>query len=121
MSRLLLALGTLGIAISAFIVSTRDPAERVAVTVVIVSISLALGALAALALLRLGAARPACGRAARPPTARALRRGAWIGAAVGLLGALRAVDGLTVVTGGFVVAAFVVAELVLSSRAATSR
>ena len=33
------------------------------------------------------------------------------------LGTLRAIDGLTVITGGFVVAGFVLAELVLSASA----
>jgi hypothetical protein len=37
-----------------------------------------------------------------------------VGVLIAALGLLRAVDGLTVVTGGFVVAGFVLAELVLS-------
>jgi hypothetical protein len=46
----------------------------------------------------------------------AIRRGVEIGVLVAALGLLRAVDGLTVITGGFVVAGFVLAELVLSAR-----
>jgi hypothetical protein len=37
-------------------------------------------------------------------------------AVVGLLLLLRVVDGLTVITGGFVVLGFVVAEVILSAR-----
>jgi hypothetical protein len=45
----------------------------------------------------------------------AVRRGVEIGVLVAALGLLRAVDGLTLITGGFVVAGFVLAELVLSA------
>ncbi len=121
MSRLLLGLGILGSALVAFVGATRDPEERLAVAALIGAAAVATGSLAALALLRLPTPGPARGRGTRNATARALRRGTWIGAAVGFLAVLRAVDGLTLVTGGFVVAAFVVAEFVLTSRSPTSR
>lgn len=57
-------------------------------------------------------------RRRRPRRLVAVRRGVEIGALVAALGLLRAVDGLTVITGGFVVAGFVLAELVLSARPA---
>jgi hypothetical protein len=63
-----------------------------------------------------GLSRP---RRREPRTARALRRGLGLGAVVAALGLLRAVDGLSVLTGGFVVAGFLLAELVLSARSAT--
>jgi hypothetical protein len=77
-----------------------------------------LAALLALALEERWAARSQPRRRA-PRTARALRRGLGLGAVVAALGLLRAVDGLSVLTGGFVVAGFVLAELVLSARSAT--
>lgn len=46
----------------------------------------------------------------------ALRRGIEVTAIVGLLLLLRIVDGLTAITGGFIVLGFVVAELILSAR-----
>ena len=53
----------------------------------------------------------------RPPQrAAAVRRGIEVGALLGALGLLRAVDGLSLITGGFVVAGFVLAELVLTAR-----
>ena len=51
-------------------------------------------------------------RAAAP----ALRRGIEVTAIVGLLLLLRVVDGLTVITGGFIVMGFFVAEAILSAR-----
>src|SRR6185503_17493112 len=50
------------------------------------------------------------------PAAPALRRGIEVTAIVGLLLLLRVVDGLTVITGGFIVAGFLVAEAILSAR-----
>jgi hypothetical protein len=46
----------------------------------------------------------------------ALRRGIEVTAVVGLLLLLRVVDGLTVITGGFIVLGFVVAEVIVSAR-----
>ena len=57
-------------------------------------------------------------RRREPRTRRALRRGLSVGAMVAALALLRAVDGLTFVTGGFVVLGFALAELVLSARPA---
>jgi hypothetical protein len=51
-------------------------------------------------------------RAAAP----ALRRGIEVTAVVGLLLLLRVVDGLTLITGGFIVLGFLVAEVILSAR-----
>jgi hypothetical protein len=59
------------------------------------------------------------GRARRRATSRALRRGATIAVLVAALAMLRAVDGLTFVTGGFVVLGFLLAELVLTAPRAT--
>jgi hypothetical protein len=71
-----------------------------------------VAALLALALEERSAAfsRP---RRREPRAARALRRGLGLGAVVAALGLLRAVDGLSVLTGGFVVAGFLLAEAVL--------
>jgi hypothetical protein len=43
-----------------------------------------------------------------------------VGALVAALGLLRAVDGLSLITGGFVVAGFVLAELVLTRGASST-
>jgi hypothetical protein len=56
------------------------------------------------------------GRRGRRAAAPALRRGIEVTAIVGLLLLLRVVDGLTVITGGFIVLGFVVAEVILSAR-----
>lgn len=100
------------------IVLTRDPSEFGAVVAVVGTAALAVAALTALAAVALeeraaAAHRP---RAREPRRVAALRRGAALGAIVAALGLLRAIDGLTVITGGFVVAGFVLAELVLSAR-----
>src|SRR5437667_315679 len=63
-------------------------------------------------------ARP---RPRSPRRFRAVRRGLEIGALLAALGLLRAIDGLTVITGGFVVAGFALAELVLSASSTTAR
>jgi hypothetical protein len=63
---------------------------------------------------RLAAVARPRGRA--PRRARALRRGLELGLLVAALGVLRAVDALSVITGGFVLAGFALAELVLSAR-----
>jgi hypothetical protein len=103
-----------------FIVLTRDPSEPLAVAAVIG----ASGVAAACTVAFLGVAveeRDAAlahPRRRRPRRAAAVRRGAEIGALVASLGLLRAVDGLTLITGGFVVAGFLLAELVLSARPA---
>lgn len=79
-----------------------------------------LAGIVALALEGRGASGGARRRAAHRGSA--WRRAVGIGALVAVIGLLRAIDGLTVLTGGFVVAGFALAELVLSTRPApTSR
>jgi hypothetical protein len=50
--------------------------------------------------------------------ARGLRRGAMVGSAVALVALLRVLDGLTPLTAVFVLAPFIVAEVLLSTRRA---
>jgi heme O synthase-like polyprenyltransferase len=102
------------------VVLTRDPTEPLAVAAVIGGAAVA--AASTLALLGVAVeerdaalARP---RRRRPRRLVAVRRGAEVGVLVAALGLLRAIDGLTVITGGFIVAGFVLAELVLSARPA---
>ena len=99
---------------------TRDPTEPVAVTAVVGSVAVALAASTALVGVALEQRTSAAARRRRsvrlgPP----VRRGFEIGAVVLVLGLLRAIDGLSLVTGGFVLAGFVLAELVLSARPAS--
>ncbi|MDP9266393.1 MAG: hypothetical protein M3O91_09800 [Chloroflexota bacterium] len=102
----------------ALTVTTRDPAEPFAVATAVAALAVAAGALAAVAALWLAALGAPRGRIPARSRRGALRRGAEIGGAVGLLALLRAVDGLTPLTGSFIVLAFVVAEAVVSARAA---
>jgi hypothetical protein len=109
-----------GLGVVAFVVLTRDPSDVLAVGALIAGASVFVGSATALASLILEErwavqARPR-GRELR--RRRALRRGLSVGALVAALALLRAVDGLTVLTGGFVVAGFALAELVLSARPA---
>jgi len=115
---LLFALAGLGVV--AFVVLTRDPSEPLAVGALIAGASLFVASATALVSLTLEErwavrARP---RGGEPRRRRALRRGLSVGALVAALALLRAVDGLTILTGGFVVAGFALAELVLSARPA---
>jgi len=89
-----------------------DPDVPFAIGVVIAAVAVCAGAIAAALMLSipLGESR----RRQRP--AAPLRRGIEVTAIVGLLLLLRVVDGLTVITGGFVVAGFLVAETILSAR-----
>jgi len=108
------------IAAVVFLLLTRDPSEPLAVAAVVAGASVAIACAVALIGVAVeerdaALARP---RRRRPETARAVRRGIEIGALVAALGLLRAVDGLSVITGGFVVAGFVLAELVLTARPA---
>ncbi len=110
----------MAIAAVVFLLLTRDPSEPLAVAAVVAGASVAIACAVALIGVAVeerdaALARP---RRRRPETARAVRRGIEIGALVAALGLLRAVDGLSVVTGGFVVAGFVLAELVLTARPA---
>ena len=106
--------------VAVLVVLTRDPEEPWAIALLILSLGVATGA-GAFAwqqrTRRAGDAR----RAPRPRRADALRRAFESGAIVAVLLWLRAVDGLSPLTAIFVLAAFVVAELVLSARPASSR
>jgi len=106
-----------------FLILTRDPTDPVAVTAVIGGSAVALACAVALVGVAVderdaALARP---RPRRPDRARAVRRGLELGALVAALGLLRAVDGLSLITGGFVVAGFVLAELVLSASSTAAR
>ena len=92
---------------------TLDPDLPLAVGLVIAALAVCAGAVSAALLLSLAAAQRARGQRA---SALALRRGIEVAAIVGLLLLLRVVDGLTVITGGFVVLGFLVAEVILSAR-----
>jgi heme O synthase-like polyprenyltransferase len=108
------------IAAVVFLVLTRNPTEPLAVAGVVGGSAIVIACAVALIGVAVeerdaALARP---RRRRPEIARAVRRGIEIGALVAALGLLRAVDGLSVITGGFVVAGFVLAELVLTARPA---
>jgi heme O synthase-like polyprenyltransferase len=103
-----------------FVILTRDPTEPLAIAAVVAGSAVAVASAVALVGLAVEErdavlARP---RGRRPQRMRAVRRGFEIGALVATLGLLRAVDGLSLITGGFVVAGFVLAELVLSASTA---
>ena len=84
---------------------------------VIAAVAVGSGALSAVLLLSV----PPSGRARHQRAAApALRRGIEVSAIVGLLLLLRIVDGLTVITGGFIVLGFLVAEVILSARPTAS-
>ena len=105
--------------VTAAVVGTRDPEDPLSVALLVLALGVAAGALAAMFLLR---TRRRAGR--RVPGMRrgmALRRGAEFGAVVALLLWLRVVDGLSIITATFVIAAFVVAEVIASARPASSR
>ena len=106
-----------------FLLLTRDPTEPLAVAAVVGGSAVALGSAVASVGLAVeerdaALARP---RSRRPDRTRALRRGLEVGALVAALGLLRAVDGLSLITAGFVVAGFVLAELVLSASSTAAR
>jgi hypothetical protein len=90
-----------------------DPDLPLAVGLVIAAVAVCAGAISAVLLLSvpLGA-----GRRRQRAVAPALRRGIEVTAVVGLLLLLRVVDGLTIITGGFVVLGFAAAEVILSAR-----
>jgi hypothetical protein len=100
------------------VAATRDPTDSIAVVVVIAGASLAIGALAALVALWLEERWAPLGRrrVLRAERIRALRRGAEIGALIAAVASLRAIDGLTPITGGFVIAGLALAEIVLAAR-----
>jgi hypothetical protein len=90
-----------------------DPDIPLAVGLVIAAVAVCCGALSALLLLSPAVSE---GRRRQGGAAPALRRGIEVTAVVGLLLILRVVDGLTLITGGFIVIGFLVAEVVLSAR-----
>jgi heme O synthase-like polyprenyltransferase len=103
---------------------TRDPTEPLAVAAVVGASAVAIACVVALLGVAVEERDAALARPRRrpPQRARAVRRGAEVGILLAALGLLRAVDGLSLITGGFVVAGFILAEVVLSasSRAARS-
>jgi hypothetical protein len=84
----------------------------------VVGAALAVGALAAVALVSLATRETKRGARRGLAVARGLRRGAMVGCVLGLVALLRVLDGLTPLTATFVVAPFIVAEVVLSTRRA---
>jgi len=106
-----------------YVVLTRDPTEALAVAAVLGGSSIAIGCAVALVGVAVEERDAAFARPRRrhPHRAAAVRRGVEIGALALALGLLRAVDGLTIITGGFVIAGFALAELVLSASSTTAR
>jgi hypothetical protein len=90
-----------------------DPEVPLAVGLVIAAVAVCSGAASTLLLLAVPVTE---GRRRQRAAAPALRRGIEVAAVVGLLLLLRVVDGLTLITGGFVVLGFLVAEVILSAR-----
>lgn len=90
-----------------------DPDVPLAVGLVIAAVAVCSGAIVAVLLLSLPAND---GRRRQRASAPALRRGIEVTAIVGLLLLLRVVDGLTLITGGFIVVGFLVAEVIFSAR-----
>ncbi|HET8569581.1 MAG TPA: hypothetical protein VFM93_11425 [Candidatus Limnocylindria bacterium] len=99
--------------VAALTVLLRDPGDAYALPTFVAAIAVAAGAAAARLLLPARRGR----RGASAPATRAIRRGLAVGAAVGLLAALRVVDGLTPLTAAFVIAGFALAEVALTARA----
>jgi len=90
-----------------------DPDVPLAVGLVIAAVAVCSGATVAALLVTLPLGEP---RRSRRAVAPAVRRGIEVTAVVGLLLLLRVVDGLTLITGGFIVFGFIVAEVILSAR-----
>jgi CHASE2 domain-containing sensor protein len=88
------------------------------VALVVIGSSLAVAALAAAAFVSIGTRRTKRGARRGIAVARGLRRGVMVGCVIALVALLRLVDGLTPLTAVFVIAPFVVAEVVLSTRRA---
>jgi hypothetical protein len=86
------------------------------VGLVVAGSAIAIGAIAALGLVSVATRRMRRGTRRGLAVARGLRRGAMLGCVVALVALLRVLDGLTPLTAAFVVAPFVVAEAVLSTR-----
>ena len=83
---------------------------------VVAGAGIAIGALVAAVLVSAGTRRIRRGKKRDRAVASGLRRGAMAGSSLGLIALLRVLDGLTVLTAIFVIAPFVVAEVVLSTR-----
>jgi hypothetical protein len=90
-----------------------DPDVPLAVGLVIAAVAVCSGAVSAALLLSVPISE---GRRRQRAAAPALRRGIEVTAIVCLLLVLRVVDGLTIVTGGFIVLGFLVAEVILAAR-----
>jgi len=97
-------------------VATRDPDGPLSVGLVVGGSALAIGAVTAAIFVGLGTRGAKRGKRRDVAAARGLRRGAMVGSAIGLVALLRVLDGLTPLTAIFVIAPFVVAEAVLSTR-----
>lgn len=106
------------VAVATAVVLTQEPEDLWAIALLIAAIAGAFGGLAAAVQLRGVRRRRGPGAARR---AAAVRRAALVAVAVALLLWLRVVDGLSITTASFVVGTFLVAELVLSARPASSR
>jgi hypothetical protein len=100
---------------------TRDPEEPWAVALFIVAVGVAAGAAATWLQLRRPGGRAGHARTRGVRGGSAVRRGVEVAVVVALLLWLRAVDGLSPITALFVLAAFIVAEAVLSARPHSSR
>ena len=99
-----------------FTVATRDPDGPLSVGLVVAGLGIAIGALVAAALVSSGTRRVRRGRKREAAVTTGIRRGVMAGSALGLIALLRVLDGLTPLTAVFVIAPFVVAEVVLSTR-----
>ncbi|HEY3218573.1 MAG TPA: hypothetical protein VGK15_05760 [Candidatus Limnocylindria bacterium] len=106
--------------VAAVVVLARDPEEPWAVALLIASLGVATGA-GAFAWQQRPRPTDQGRRAVWPRRTDALRRAVESGAIVVALLWLRAVDGLSLLTAIFVVAAFAVSELVLSARPVSPR
>jgi len=102
----------------AFTVATRDPDGPLSVGLVVAGAGIAIGALVATVLVSAGTRRVRRGKKRDLAAASGLRRGAMAGSSLGLIALLRVLDGLTPLTAIFVIAPFLVAEIVLSTRRA---
>ena len=111
----------MAIAAVVFLLLTRDPSEPLAVAAVVAAASVAIACAVALVGVAVEERDAAFARPRRrhPRRVPAVRRGVEVGVLVAALGLLRAIDGLSLITGGFVVAGFILAELVLTARPAS--
>jgi heme O synthase-like polyprenyltransferase len=102
---------------------TRDPTEPIAVAAVVIGSALAVACVVALLGIAVEERDAALARPRRrpPDRGRAVRRGVEAGVLLAALGLLRAVDGLSLITGGFVLVGFVLAELVLTASSSAAR